>query len=109
MRIITCNNEATPWSWGNHLMGTRLVPSCDDSNKNFSRRPDVVGHTCSPSYTGDRSGEYSLRPIRVKDPMSTNKIGMVAYACDPNYVGGRDRIVVQARLSKNTRPYSKNN
>jgi hypothetical protein len=36
MMTITYDDKVTPWSRGNYLMGTRLLPSCDDSDKNFS-------------------------------------------------------------------------
>jgi hypothetical protein len=35
VRTITNNDEVAPWSRSNHLMGTRLLPSGDDSD-NFS-------------------------------------------------------------------------
>jgi hypothetical protein len=38
MRTISYN-EAAPWSRSNHLMGTRLLLSSDDSANNFSRTP----------------------------------------------------------------------
>jgi hypothetical protein len=37
MRAITCDDEAAPWSRSNHLMGTRLLSSSDDSHNNFFR------------------------------------------------------------------------
>jgi hypothetical protein len=37
MRTITYNDEAEHWSRKNHLMGTRLLPSNEDSANNFSR------------------------------------------------------------------------
>jgi hypothetical protein len=37
MRRVTYNEEAAPWSRSNHLMGTRLLPSSDDSDNIFSR------------------------------------------------------------------------
>jgi hypothetical protein len=40
MRTITSDDEDTLWSKSNYLMGTRLLPSSDDSNnnnKNISR------------------------------------------------------------------------
>jgi hypothetical protein len=38
------------------------------------------------------------------------KAGVVAHAYNPSYRGGVNRrIMVQARLNKNTTPYSKNN
>jgi hypothetical protein len=36
MRTITYNDEAAPWSRSNHILGTRLFPSSDDSNMSFS-------------------------------------------------------------------------
>jgi hypothetical protein len=36
MSIITYNDEAEPWSRSDHLLGTRLLLSSDDSNNNFS-------------------------------------------------------------------------
>jgi hypothetical protein len=36
MRTITYKDEAAPWSRINHLMGTRLLPSSDDSGNIFS-------------------------------------------------------------------------
>jgi hypothetical protein len=36
MRTMTYNDEAVFWSRSNHLMGTRLLPSSDDSDKIFS-------------------------------------------------------------------------
>jgi hypothetical protein len=36
MRTDTHNDEAATWSRSNHLMGTRLLPSSDDSDNNFS-------------------------------------------------------------------------
>jgi hypothetical protein len=38
MRTMTYNGEAAPWR-GNHLMGTRLLPSNDDSDDIFSGTP----------------------------------------------------------------------
>jgi hypothetical protein len=37
-RAITYNDEAAPWSRSNYLMGTRLLPSSDDSD-NISGTP----------------------------------------------------------------------
>jgi hypothetical protein len=38
-------------------------------------------------------------------PMSTNKPGMMACTCDPNYMGGKGvKIMVQSWLDKNKRP-----
>jgi hypothetical protein len=39
MKTITCNDEAAPWSRGKQLMGTRWLPSSDDSDIIFSRTP----------------------------------------------------------------------
>jgi hypothetical protein len=39
MRTITYNDETASCSWSNHLMGTRLLPSSDDSDNIFSRTP----------------------------------------------------------------------
>jgi hypothetical protein len=39
MRTITYDNEAIPWNRGNYLLGTRLLPSSDDSNNKFSGVP----------------------------------------------------------------------
>jgi hypothetical protein len=36
MKTITYDDEAAPWSRNNHLMGTRLLPSSDDIDNNFS-------------------------------------------------------------------------
>jgi hypothetical protein len=36
MRAITYSDEAAPWSRGDHVSGTRLLPSSDDSDDNFS-------------------------------------------------------------------------
>jgi hypothetical protein len=35
--LITYNDEAVPWSQSNDVLGTRLFPSSDDSDNNFSR------------------------------------------------------------------------
>jgi hypothetical protein len=43
-----------------------------------------------------------------KTLISTNKLGIVAYACDPSYTGSVGRRTVLAP-SKNMRPYPKNN
>jgi hypothetical protein len=37
MRTITYNDEASPWSRSNHFMRTRLLPSSDDNDNNFSK------------------------------------------------------------------------
>jgi hypothetical protein len=37
MKTIANNDEVAPWSGSNHLMGTGLLPSSDDSDNNFSR------------------------------------------------------------------------
>jgi hypothetical protein len=37
IRTIASNDEATPWSKNNHLMGARLLHSSDDSENTFSR------------------------------------------------------------------------
>jgi hypothetical protein len=34
MRTITYNDEAAPWSSGNHVLGTRSLLSSNDSNNN---------------------------------------------------------------------------
>jgi hypothetical protein len=39
MRTITYNDEAAPWSRSNYLMGTRLLPSSDDSDNIFPGTP----------------------------------------------------------------------
>jgi hypothetical protein len=36
MRTTTYNDEAVPWSRSNHVLGTRSLPSSDDSGKNFT-------------------------------------------------------------------------
>jgi hypothetical protein len=36
MRRIICNDEAAPCSRSNHVLGTGLLPSSDDSDKIFS-------------------------------------------------------------------------
>jgi hypothetical protein len=36
MRMITYNVKVVPWSRSSHLIGTRLFPSSDDSDNNFS-------------------------------------------------------------------------
>jgi hypothetical protein len=36
MRLITYNDEAVQWNKSNHVLGTRLFPSSDDSDNNFS-------------------------------------------------------------------------
>jgi hypothetical protein len=36
--------------------------------------------------------------------------GVMTHSCNPRYLGSRDRrVAVQGSLSKNTKPYSKNN
>jgi hypothetical protein len=37
MKTIIYVDEDAHWSRSNHLMGTRLLPSSDDNNDNFSR------------------------------------------------------------------------
>jgi hypothetical protein len=44
MRTVTYNDETAPWSRSNHPMGTRLLPSSDDRDDNFSRTFEE--HTC---------------------------------------------------------------
>jgi hypothetical protein len=39
MRTMTYSDEAAPCSKSSHLMGTRWLPSSDDSNDIFSRTP----------------------------------------------------------------------
>jgi hypothetical protein len=36
MRTITYDDEVACWSRINHLFGTRLIPSSDDRDNNFS-------------------------------------------------------------------------
>jgi hypothetical protein len=36
MRTIIHYDEAAPWSRSNHVLGTRLLLSSDDSSNNFS-------------------------------------------------------------------------
>jgi hypothetical protein len=36
MRTITYNDEAAPWSRSGHVLGSRLLLSREDRNKNFS-------------------------------------------------------------------------
>jgi hypothetical protein len=43
MKTIIYNDEAAPWSRNSHLMGTKSLPSSDDSNNIFSR---TLQHTC---------------------------------------------------------------
>jgi hypothetical protein len=44
----------------------------------------------------------------VRDPISTNKkVGAVVFASHPSYAGSINRIVVQAGLDINVRPYFK--
>jgi hypothetical protein len=69
--------------------------------------------TCNPSYLRDRDREGGgSKPAQGKsqqDSISTNKLGVVAYACHPSYAGGiNKRIADQTGLSKNVRPYPKN-
>jgi hypothetical protein len=43
MRTITYNDEAAAWSKNYHVLGTRLLPSSDDSDNNFSRTLEEQG------------------------------------------------------------------
>jgi hypothetical protein len=36
MKTTTYNDKAAPWSRSNHALGARVLPSSDDSDKNFS-------------------------------------------------------------------------
>jgi hypothetical protein len=52
----------------------------------------VVAHICNPSYLGDGDGEdQGLRPAWTKsyrDPISINKLDVVACGYHPSYMGG---------------------
>jgi hypothetical protein len=37
MKTVTYNDEASPWSRSSHALGTRWLPSGDDSDNKFSR------------------------------------------------------------------------
>jgi hypothetical protein len=55
----------------------------------------MVVHVCNPSYSGGRDGKYQgSRPAWAKnsrDPISTNKLGVVECASDSSYMGGVNR------------------
>jgi hypothetical protein len=38
--------------------------------------------------------DHALRQKVIKTPISTNKVSMVVYKCNPNYKGGIDRMTV---------------
>jgi hypothetical protein len=73
--------------------------------------PGVLAHTCNPSYSVGRDQEdHGSRPAKTKSgrPHLTQWLGMVMHTCDPSYVIGINRrIMIQASLEKNGRPYSK--
>jgi hypothetical protein len=63
-------------------------------------RLQVETHTCNHSYAGGGNQEdYGLRPVqqKVRDPILTNKLGIVVCVCGLRYAQGTDRrIAVQA-------------
>jgi hypothetical protein len=77
-------------------------------------RLGVVAHAYNPRYLGGRDQEqHSSKPTPGKKlvrppPISDNKLRVVMHAYHPSYT--RDinrRILVQASLGNNTRPYLK--
>jgi hypothetical protein len=53
----------------------------------------LVAHNYKPSYLRSRDQEeHGSRPAWTK--YSTNKLGMVAYVCNPNYVGSKGRRIM---------------
>jgi hypothetical protein len=64
----------------------------------------MVVHTCNPSSSGGRDLEG------LKTPISTNKLGMLAYTYNSHYPGGIGRTIMIGLVpDTNTRPYLKNN
>jgi hypothetical protein len=56
----------------------------------------VVVHAFNTSYTGGRDQEDSSRAVQAKserDSILTNKLGVVARACDPSYAGSVGRRI----------------
>jgi hypothetical protein len=67
---------------------------------------------CNPRCMGGRDqGDHSWRPVWAKfeqDPISTNNLGLVTFACHPSYEEGINRRdAVQDSLEKSGRPCSK--
>jgi hypothetical protein len=55
----------------------------------------MVVHASGLSYVRDGDWGLSLRPSRqkVRDPISTNKLGVVVHTCVPSYLGGGGRRI----------------
>jgi hypothetical protein len=54
MKKITYSDEAAPWSRSNHLMGTRLLSSSNDSDNNPGRtRSEIKVNQVSFNQSGD--------------------------------------------------------
>jgi hypothetical protein len=73
-------------------------------------KPINVPQACNPSYLGDGVPGHSVWKTKF-DTISTNKkSGMVVHACHTSYVESVNRrVVVQAGLDTNMKPYWKNN
>jgi hypothetical protein len=90
-------------------------PHKNTTPEKFVLGPGTVVHTCNHSYSGDRDkADQGSRPAWAKSyldpPISTNKVGMVVYICNPSFVGGKSRrIGLRLDVSKNRRFYLKNN
>jgi hypothetical protein len=76
MRTIIYNDEAAPWRRSNHLMGTRWLPSSDDSNNNFCRNPcrtrteiitsEIFGLTKIPAVSATQTLILSLFSLKAQ-------------------------------------------
>jgi hypothetical protein len=77
--------------------------------------PEVVAYIAIiPATREQKSGRSELKASpgkKFETPISTNKPGIMAHYCDPNYMGGHRKEDHNLRLApvKNMRPYLKNN
>jgi hypothetical protein len=65
MRTITCNNEAVPWKRNNHVSGTRLLLSSDDSNNKFGMRTRTEIVTSQATHVTGTVCAYILLPALI--------------------------------------------